>query len=64
MRRARVVEQEVLAVLREQGVTRLEAVEAVVLETDASMTVLRRKDKPPETLAQVRTPGPVELPRS
>ena len=64
MRRARVVEQEVLAVLREQGVTQLEEVEAVVLETDASMTVLRRKDKPPDTLAHVRTPGPVELPRS
>ncbi|HYO69404.1 MAG TPA: YetF domain-containing protein [Archangium sp.] len=58
MRRARVVEQEVMAVLRQQGVTRLDAIEAVVLETDGSMSVLRRPDEPPETLSHVRAPGP------
>ncbi len=58
MRRARVVEQEVLAVMREQGVARLEAVEAVVLETDGSLSIIQRPDKPPETLAHVRVPGP------
>jgi uncharacterized membrane protein YcaP (DUF421 family) len=57
MRRARVVEQEVVAALRQQGVARLEAIEAVVLETDGSMSVLRRPDAPPETLSSVRTPG-------
>ncbi|WP_257461773.1 DUF421 domain-containing protein [Archangium lipolyticum] len=63
MRRARVVEQEVLAVLREQGVARLDTVEAVVLETDGSLSILRRSDKSPETLAHVRVPGPEEAPR-
>lgn len=58
MRRARVVEQEVVAVLRQQGVARLDAIEAVVLETDGSMSVLRRPDQPPETLSGVRAPGP------
>ncbi|EPX58975.1 hypothetical protein D187_003352 [Cystobacter fuscus DSM 2262] len=62
MRRARVVEQEVLAVMREQGVARLDSVEAVVLETDGSLSVLRRPDKPPETLSNVRRPGPEERP--
>ncbi|HYO58393.1 DUF421 domain-containing protein [Archangium sp.] len=62
MRRARVVEQEVLAVLREQGVARLDTVEAVVLETDGSMSILRRPDKTPETLSNVRMPGPKEAP--
>ncbi|KFA87971.1 DUF421 domain-containing protein [Archangium violaceum] len=56
MRRARVVESEVLAVMRDQGVARLDAVEAVVLETDGSMSVLQRPDKPPDTLANVRPP--------
>lgn len=58
MRRARVVESEVLAVMRDQGVAQLDAVEAVVLETDGSMSVLRRPDKPPDTLANVRSPTP------
>jgi len=58
MRRARVVEQEVLAVMREQGVARPDDVEAVVLETDSSLSILPRPDKPLETLAHVRRPGP------
>ena len=62
MRRARVVEQEVLAVMREQGVARLDTVEAVVLETDGSLSILRRPDKPPETLSNVRVPGPEVTP--
>ncbi|WNG35419.1 DUF421 domain-containing protein [Archangium violaceum] len=63
MRRARIVEQEVLAVLREQGVARLDAVEAVVLETDGSLSILHRPDKPLETLSNVRVPGPEERPQ-
>ena len=58
MRRARIVEQEVVAVLRQQGVARLDAVEAVVLETDGSLSVLQRPEQPPETLSHVRVPGP------
>lgn len=56
MRRARIVEAEVLLGLREQGVARLDGIEAVVLETDGSMSVLRRPDEPPETLSNVRAP--------
>ncbi len=40
MRRARVVESEVRAAVRAQGITALEDVEAVVLETDGSVSVL------------------------
>lgn len=56
MRRARLIQEEVLSVLREQGVARLEAVEAVVLETDGSLSVIRRTDKPVETLSNVEVP--------
>ncbi|WP_141327266.1 DUF421 domain-containing protein [Myxococcus sp. AB025B] len=56
MRRARVVEDEVRSVLREQGVARLEEVEAVVLETDGSMSVIRQHDAPSETLSRMRAP--------
>lgn len=57
MRRARLVEEEVLAKMREQGVARRDAVEAVVLETDGSLTVLQRPDEPPDTLSSVKVPG-------
>lgn len=50
LRRARVVEAEVRATLRDQGFARLEEVEAVVLETDGSLSVLRQHDTPPDTL--------------
>jgi uncharacterized membrane protein YcaP (DUF421 family) len=40
----RVVEAEVLAAVRQQGVASLDAVEAVVLETDGSFTVIKRTD--------------------
>jgi uncharacterized membrane protein YcaP (DUF421 family) len=39
MRRERVTEEEVRAAIREQGVTRVEDVDAVVLENDGSLTV-------------------------
>jgi uncharacterized membrane protein YcaP (DUF421 family) len=44
MRDERVVEAEVLAAIRQQGIAALPAVEAVVLETDGSMTVVPRAD--------------------
>lgn len=46
MRQARLVESEVRAVLRQHDVARLEEVEAVVLETDGSMSVMRRPGTP------------------
>lgn len=55
MRRVRLVDEEVLAKMREQGVARREDVEAVVLETDGSLTVLRRPEQPPDTLSTVKT---------
>lgn len=56
MRRARIVEEEVLAALRSQGVMRHEEVEAVVLETDGSLTVLRGDGGAPDTLSGVNAP--------
>jgi uncharacterized membrane protein YcaP (DUF421 family) len=62
MRRARVVEDEVRSVLRDQGVARLEDVEAVVLETDGSMSVIHQHDGPSETLKRVRAPDVEQAP--
>ncbi len=42
MRRSRVTEGEIRAAIRSQGVAALEDVEAVVLETDGSFSVVRR----------------------
>lgn len=42
MRRARLTEGEVLSAVRSAGIARLEDVEAVVLETDGSLSVVRR----------------------
>ncbi len=42
MRRARVVEAEIRAAVREQGIASLEEVEAVVLETDGSFSVIKQ----------------------
>lgn len=56
MRRARIVEEEVVTALRMQGVARLEQAEAVVLETDGSLTVLHRPEGPIETLCHVKRP--------
>lgn len=44
MKRARIMEGEVYAVLRQQDVARIEDVEAVVLETDGSLSVVRRTE--------------------
>ncbi len=44
LRAERVVEAEVLAAVREQGIASLNAVEAVVLETDGSFTVVKQSD--------------------
>lgn len=64
MRRARLMESEVHAVLRQHDVARLEEVEAVVLETDGSMSVMRGPDTPAhaETLSEVRSPALEQAP--
>ncbi len=50
MRRARVVEAEVRAAIREQGVGSLASVEAVVRETDGSFAVVKRTSTPATAL--------------
>jgi len=45
MRAERIVEAEVMAAVRQQGLASLDAVEAVVLETDGSFTVVNRTDQ-------------------
>ena len=45
LRRERVVEAEVLAAVREQGLATLEEVEAVVLETDGTFSVVKRAEQ-------------------
>jgi uncharacterized membrane protein YcaP (DUF421 family) len=57
MRAARVVEVEVRAAVREQGIAALEDVNAVVLETDGSFSVIRHNGETPTTaLTGVRGP--------
>jgi uncharacterized membrane protein YcaP (DUF421 family) len=53
VRRARVVEAEVLAAVRAQGIASLDEVEAVVLESDGTFAVVRRSDEPASALAQL-----------
>lgn len=57
MRRQRVLESEVRAAVREAGLTSLEDVEAVVLETDGSFSVVQGSAQPPSALQ------PLSLPR-
>lgn len=55
LRRERVVEGEVLAAVRSQGIADLSDVEAVVLETDGSFTVVPTLEQPEQpTLQNVR----------
>jgi len=46
MRRERVEHGEILAIIRRNGILDLDAVEAVVLETDGSFSVLAQSEKP------------------
>ncbi len=46
MRGQRVVKEEVLTAIRQSGTARLDEVQAVVLETDGSFTVVKSPDKP------------------
>ena len=49
----RVTREEILAALREKGVTRVENAGAVVLETDGTLTVLGCGDETPNVLSSV-----------
>jgi uncharacterized membrane protein YcaP (DUF421 family) len=53
MRRSRVLEDEVRAAVREQGVAALSEVEAVVLETDGSFAVVPRAEQPATALGDL-----------
>lgn len=50
----RVTEHEIEAVIRSSGIGRIEDVGAVVLETDGSLSVIRRSDAPLTVLGHVR----------
>ena len=54
MRRERVTDGEVLGAIREQGVPAVEDVEAVVLETAGTFSVLKRSETPPSALLKVK----------
>ena len=57
MRRSRVTDGEIRAAVRAQGVAALEEVEAVVLETDGSFSVVRRADgQPASSLEGIELP--------
>lgn len=46
LRKERITEEEVRAAIREEGLTRVEDVDAVVLENDGTLTVARKSSKP------------------
>ena len=57
LRRTRLTEEEIRAAVRAQGLPAIEQVEAVVLETDGSLSVIGRKDRrQPSSLAGVPMP--------
>lgn len=58
MKRERITEEEIRAAIREQGITRVEDVEAVVLENDGSLTVAWTSKKPGDSsLVDAGVPG-------
>lgn len=58
LRRSRVLEAEVYAAVREQGIGVLSDVHAVVLETDGSFAVVSRTEEPATALAGVNAAAP------
>lgn len=61
LQRERVLEAEVLAAVRREGYASLDEVGAVVLETDASFSVLPREAGPLRALRSVKTPPDLDL---
>ncbi|MEW6613031.1 MAG: YetF domain-containing protein [Pseudomonadota bacterium] len=62
MRRERVTEPEIRAAVRAQGIARLEMVEAVVLETDGSFTVVPRQEQAADASALANVARPAASP--
>ena len=63
LKRERITEEEVRAAIRAQGATRVEDVDAVVLENDGSLTVAWTSKEPGEKTALVdATPAPGDRP--
>lgn len=54
--RTRLTKEEVLAAVRAQGLPAIDAVEAVVLETDGSLSVIGKGDGQPSSLAGIDVP--------
>ena len=52
MKKERVVEEEILAAVRERGIADLRDVYAVVMETDASLSVIKKHQHPEKTTLQ------------
>lgn len=62
LRRTRLTEEEVRAAVRSQGLPAIEEVEAVVLETDGSLSVIRRgDDHQSSSLAGIALPSQTSL---
>lgn len=63
MRKARVTQDEVRAAVRGAGADSLANIEAVILETDGTFSVVRgTADRALSSLEGVKTPGPTDLP--
>jgi uncharacterized membrane protein YcaP (DUF421 family) len=56
LRRERVTQGELLAAAREAGLASLDQAEAVLIETNADLVVVRKADAPPDALADVEPP--------
>jgi uncharacterized membrane protein YcaP (DUF421 family) len=61
LQQERVTASELRAALREQGITALEDVEAIVLETDGSFSVLKQRGSSASALADVQGYPPAAL---
>ncbi|MDX1584980.1 MAG: DUF421 domain-containing protein [Thermoanaerobaculia bacterium] len=64
MKKRRVNEQDVLAAIREEGLVRMEDVDAVVLETDGSFSVIIREDETRIEKSSLSTVNGIEESRS
>lgn len=64
LRRARVTEDEVRAAVRSAGLASMEAVRAVVLETDGSFSVVRSEGSGSSSLTGLEKPEPAPGPRT
>lgn len=53
MRRSRITQAELEAIVRSEGIARMADVEAVVLETDGSCSVIRRPSEPRQVVADL-----------